>query len=89
MPFGLFLTMLEKISRTEKRGHYAYLRCRRFWRGDPSAPEITALHVAEATGLSVSFISDVERGKPTAELGKVLSLANLLGLDCEMKARGE
>ena len=49
----------------------------------------TQVYVAEATGLSVSFISDVERGKPTAELGKVLSLANLLGLDCEMKARGE
>lgn len=49
----------------------------------------TQVYVAETTGLSVSFISDVERGKPTAELGKVLSLANLLGLDCEMKARGE
>ncbi len=49
----------------------------------------TQVYVAEVTGLSVSFISDVERGKPTAELGKVLSLANLLGLDCEMKARGE
>ena len=49
----------------------------------------TQVYVAEATGLSVSFISDVERGKPTAELGKVLSLANLLGLDREMKARGE
>ncbi len=49
----------------------------------------TQVYVAEAAGLSVSFISDVERGKPTAELGKVLSLANLLGLDCEMKARGE
>lgn len=49
----------------------------------------TQVYVAEATGLSVSFVSDVERGKPTAELGKVLSLANLLGLDCEMKARGE
>ena len=45
--------------------------------------------MAEATGFSVSFISDVERGKSTVELGKVLSLANLLGLDCEMKARGE
>ena len=42
----------------------------------------TQAYVSEATGFSVSFISDVERGK-------VLSLANLLGLDCEMKVRGE
>ena len=49
----------------------------------------TQSYVSDATGFSVSFISDVERGKSTVELGKVLSLANLLGLDCEMKVRGE
>ena len=49
----------------------------------------TQAYVAEVTGFSVSFISDMERGKATAELGKALSLANLLGLDCELKARGE
>ena len=49
----------------------------------------TQAYVAEVTGFSVSFISDMERGKETAELGKALSLANLLGLDCELKARGE
>lgn len=49
----------------------------------------TQAYVSEATGFSVSFISDVERGKSTVELGKVLSLANLLGLDCEMKVRGK
>lgn len=49
----------------------------------------TQSYVAEVSGFIVSFISDIERGKATAELGKVLSLANLLGLDCELKARGE
>lgn len=49
----------------------------------------TQAYVAEVTGFSISFISDIERGKMTAELGKALSLANLLGLDCELKARGE
>lgn len=33
------------------------------------------------SGFSISFISDLENGKPTAELGKALTLANLLGLD--------
>ncbi len=44
-------------------------------------------YLADFTGFSVSFISDLERGKPTAELGKALYLANLLGLDLEMKER--
>ena len=33
------------------------------------------------SGLSVSFISDLENGKKTAELEKAFYLANLLGLD--------
>ena len=48
----------------------------------------TQAYVSEVTGFSVSFISDAERGKATVELGRVLTLANLLGLDCELRARG-
>ena len=47
----------------------------------------TQAYLAEYTGFSVSFISDLERGKPTADLGKALYLANLLGLDCELNSR--
>ena len=36
--------------------------------------------LSEFSGLSVSFISDLERGKKTAELEKALHLAGLLGL---------
>ena len=43
--------------------------------------------VSEFTGFSVSFISDLERGKPTAELGKALYIAETLGLDVRMDAR--
>ena len=43
--------------------------------------------LSEFTGFSVSFISDLERGKPTAELGKALYLANILGLDVNMTPR--
>lgn len=46
-------------------------------------------YVAEFTGFSVSFISDLERGKETAELGKAIFLANLLGLDLSANDREE
>ena len=45
--------------------------------------------VAQHCGFSISFISDLENGKPTAELGKALTLANLLGLDCQLQRRDE
>lgn len=48
----------------------------------------TQLYLAEFTGLSVTFISDVERGKPTAELEKTIRLANTLGLDIFVQKRG-
>ena len=41
----------------------------------------TQAFLAEFTGFSVSFISDVERGKATAEIGKTLQLLMILGLD--------
>ena len=45
--------------------------------------------LAEFSGLSVSFISDLENGKKTIELEKAiyLDLANLLGLDLILKGR--
>ena len=48
----------------------------------------TQSYVSDFTGLSVTFISDLERGKPTAELGKALHLASILGLDINVKIRG-
>ena len=53
------------------------------------APGYTQGAIAEFTGFSVSFISDLERGKETAELGKAILLANLLGLDVGVTPRGE
>ena len=47
----------------------------------------TQAHLAEVTGFSTSFISNLENGKTTAELGKSIFLANLLGLDVEVKER--
>lgn len=48
----------------------------------------TQAYVAEFTGLSITFISDLERGKTTAELDKSIRLANILGLDILIEKRG-
>ena len=47
----------------------------------------TQAFLAELTGVSVSFISDVERGKATAEIGKTLQLLMILGLDLSVERR--
>ena len=48
----------------------------------------TQAYLAAFSGLSVSFISDLENGKSTAELGKAIVLANLLGMDLNLTLRG-
>lgn len=48
----------------------------------------TQAYVSACSGFSVSFISDLENGKSTAELGRAIVLANLLGLDCSLTPRG-
>ena len=48
----------------------------------------TQRYISEFTGFSISFISDLENGKKTAELGKAIYLANMLGLDIAVNARG-
>ncbi|MDE1149211.1 MAG: helix-turn-helix domain-containing protein [Azospirillaceae bacterium] len=42
---------------------------------------MTLRAAAAGTGLSLSFLSAVENGKPTAELGKVMSYMQALGID--------
>ena len=49
----------------------------------------TQRYISEFTGFSISLISDLENGKSTAELGKAIYLANMLGLDIEVCARGK
>ena len=58
------------------------LRCRRKELG------YTQVFLSDFCGLSVTFISDLENGKSTAELGKAIYLTNLLGLDYTLTPRG-
>lgn len=48
---------------------------------------LTQKQLTELTGLSSSFISDVENGKATVELGKVIQIINILGLNFEINVR--
>jgi len=47
----------------------------------------TQQYVSDVTGLSVSFISDLERGKETTEIGKTILLINMLGLNFNLEER--
>ena len=49
----------------------------------------TQKYLSDFTGLSTSFISELENGKPTIELEKALRLANMLGLDLLIEERGK
>lgn len=49
--------------------------------------QYTQVYISQVTGLSTSFLSDLENGKPTAEIGKAIQLVNLLGLDLLVEAR--
>ena len=48
----------------------------------------TQAYLSAFTGLSVTFISDVERGKKTAEIEKVIKLLHILGMDLIAERRG-
>ena len=48
----------------------------------------TQRYISDFTGFSISYISDLENGKSTAELGKAIYLANMLGLDIVVNVRG-
>ena len=48
----------------------------------------TQAYLAEFTGFSTTFISDLENGKPTAEIEKTIRLINILGMDLLVERRG-
>ena len=47
----------------------------------------TQKYISEITGFSMSFLSDLENGKQTCEIGKTLHLMNLLGLNLDVEER--
>ena len=47
----------------------------------------TQKYISEITGISASFLSDLENGKTTVELGKAMMIASLLGLNMYFSKR--
>ena len=60
-------------------------RCIRARRKEQGA---TQAEFASLCGVGVRFISDLENGKPTVELGKVLQVLKCLGLEVSIRPRG-
>lgn len=48
---------------------------------------LTQAGVAQVAGVGSRFVSEVERGKPTAEVGKLLRVVGVLGLDLHVVPR--
>jgi len=48
----------------------------------------TQVEFASLCGVGVRFISDLENGKPTIQMGKVLQVLHSLGLELALKPRG-
>lgn len=48
---------------------------------------LTQLDVAGLAGLSNRFVIDLERGKPTLQLQKVLDVLHLLGLEVAIRKK--
>lgn len=57
-------------------------------RAERKSQGLTQTELAEVCGVSLSFISNLENGKVTAELGKTLKVVQTLGLDLTLSRRG-
>ncbi|WP_304596552.1 type II toxin-antitoxin system Y4mF family antitoxin [Adlercreutzia caecimuris] len=58
-------------------------------RAERKRQKLTQTEVANLCAVSLSFISNLENGKATAELEKALKVLSTLGLDITITKRGE
>ncbi len=72
----------EKFPIRDARDFGAAIRAERKRRG------YTQTELAEFSGVGITFISQLERGKETAELGRALKVMATLGMDLEAVPRG-
>jgi y4mF family transcriptional regulator len=50
---------------------------------------LTLKEAAGMAGVGIRFLSELERGKATLQLGMVLEVLQLFGLEVELRPRGE
>lgn len=53
------------------------------------AAGLTLKQAAGMAGVGVRFLSELERGKPTLQIGLAIEVLQLLGLELYVQARGE
>ena len=58
-------------------------------RAERKRQNLTQTELADLCGVSLSFISNLENGKPTTELEKTLNVMSTLGLNLTVSKRGE
>ncbi|WP_302962924.1 helix-turn-helix transcriptional regulator [uncultured Adlercreutzia sp.] len=58
-------------------------------RAERKRQKLTQTELANLCAVSLSFISNLENGKATAELEKALKVLSTLGLDIAITKRGE
>lgn len=58
-------------------------------RAERKTQGLTQTELADLCGVSLSFISNLENGKPTTELAKTLTVLKTLGLNVLLSKRGE
>lgn len=73
IPYGI-------IGEMSELGHLIRQRRREF--------KVTQAKLAGLAGVGLRFLSELERGKPTAELGKALQVLTRLGLNVWILPRG-
>lgn len=58
-------------------------------RAQRKAQGLTLEQLSGLSGLGMRFLSELERGKATAELGKTLEVVRLLGMECYLLPRSQ
>ena len=51
--------------------------------------KVTQEQLALTSGTGLRFVIDLEKGKPTCQVGKILQVLNTLGLTVELKSLGQ
>ena len=72
---------MDQVRTTEEFGRA--IRARRKELGDTQA------FLADYAGVSASFLSELENGKETIQLGKAMTIMSLLGMNMAVMKRGE
>ena len=58
-------------------------------RDERKAQGLTQAQLAGLCGVGVTYLSKLENGKETAEIGKAIHVARMLGLDLSVVKRGD